>query len=234
MDTDKKILLEHGQYIVYDNCLGEGSFGSVYSGYDKEKELPIAVKRVTNASIAFSQQEIDVLMKLKEHDNVVRLLGYFQREGINWLVTQLLRGPTLDTFMENTNPNIQIKLELAEQLIEGLKYIHTADPPISHRDLKPLNILIVRGHLLKLLDFGLARQMKETMYADTTTGTIAYMAPEIFLFQKYNPFKVDVYAAGLLLLAISTFQVGQIMDHLFSPGKIIDFSSPLNHANSIR
>ena len=73
-----RIFFEYGQYSIFrDKILGGGTFGTVYAGFDNLKFKHIAVKHITNSSEEFSSQEIEVLMRLTEHDNIVRFYVQF-------------------------------------------------------------------------------------------------------------------------------------------------------------
>ena len=207
--------------IFRDTKLGSGTFGSVYEGFDNVNVRKIAVKHINNASIEYSAKEIDILSKLTEHDNIVRIYDSFVYVNDNWIVMQLCKGPSMDKFLQDTNPNMRIREEIAEQIIEAVQYMHNANPRTAHRDMKPPNIIIVRGIHAKICDFGLARVVNpnETGNITTKTGSPNYMAPEMFRDETYNPFMVDVFAVGLIILATVTFVTGQRIEQHFLPSK---------------
>ena len=79
--------------------------------------------------------------------------------------------------------------------------------------------MVVRGHQLKICDFGLAK-IVDTTDVSTCGGTRTYMAPELFMLVRYDPFKTDAYSGGLHLVGIATFCVGTRMDNLFRAGTL--------------
>lgn len=88
-------------------------------------------------------------------------------------------------------------LDCFAQLLDGLEVIHSYN--IIHRDLKPENILVSIDGVVKLLDFGIARFLKENQTKDTTVlGTVGYASPEQFGFRQTDV-RTDIYAAGILL-----------------------------------
>ena len=90
--------------------------------------------------------------------------------------------------------------KLLLKLINVIKFLHSCKPAVIYRDLKPENIMIDKFYNVKLTDFGLCRFMPETEpYKMTgTTGTIRYMAPEVY-FGKYYDLSADVYSLGVII-----------------------------------
>lgn len=183
MDSTTRDMFQNENYMIYQKqMLGRGTFGIVYFGFDREKERQVAVKHITNGSIEFSQREVDALSKLTEHDNIVRVFDSFVVAGTRWIVMQYCEGPTLDNYMELKQPGENIRMEIIQQHIEAMQYMHGSEPPTAHADLKPAHILIVHGRHIKICDFGLAKFMgqQETLNASSIAGTPNYFPPEIY------------------------------------------------------
>jgi len=217
-----KDLFKYKHYNIFkDYRLGGGSYGNVYKGYDTQKRRHIAAKEILDDSAQCSQKEVDILRKLTDHDNVVKLYDTFMYNETRYIIMQLCDGLCLDKFLIEKNPAIDVRFEIISQIIETLQYIHFHTSPTAHRDIKPGNIIIVHGSHVKLCDFGLAKFMdiNKTLNATHAGGTLFYMSPETHTENRYNPFKADVFAAGLVFLAIITFVVGQKIDHVFQSGK---------------
>ncbi|CAG2178307.1 unnamed protein product [Oppiella nova] len=101
-----------------------------------------------------------------------------------------------------------ISIEIFEELVKSLNYLHTLDTPIIHRDLKPENILLKDSvddnnkQFLKICDFGYAKTHNYSGQSHTKDkGSISYMAPEVFLSKHYDP-KSDIYSLGLIFAEI--------------------------------
>ena len=115
-----------------------------------EKELALADFR----------QEISVVKSLR-HPNIVLMLAYSRIESCECLITELCKCSLLDVFKANiangTRMPRRTQFVYAQQLAQGMHYLHTCNPPIIHRDLKPANILIDHSGTLKISDFGLSK-----------------------------------------------------------------------------
>ncbi|CAG2110669.1 unnamed protein product [Medioppia subpectinata] len=99
-----------------------------------------------------------------------------------------------------------ISCEIFKKILESVEYLHSSDPPVIHRDLKPDNILIDPNfkcnRCVKLCDFGLAtvhdpKRHTESRYEHSVCGTFGYMAPEVILGKKYNH-KSDIYSLHII------------------------------------
>jgi len=89
-------------------------------------------------------------------------------------------------------------LQWTLDLVRGLKDLHLLNPPILHRDLKPLNLLLDNKHRIKIGDFGLSRSSSELETLTKLKGTLAYTAPELY-FQQIYTVRSDIYSVGIIL-----------------------------------
>lgn len=148
----------------------------------------------------FAGREIKVLKALKGHENIIELLDVRRDPSDNiYLVFPLVPHDLFGLIHEhgNTMPPGQIK-GYVKQLFEALQWCHSKS--IMHRDVKPENVLITRANVLKLADFGLAREHVAN-YAKFTqeVQTRWYRAPELFMgCSDYGP-ATDVWAAGCVM-----------------------------------
>ena len=178
--------------------------------------IEIAVKKPKNKKVAYIVEflkEIQVWSTLR-HPNLVQFLG-FSINHINDDITILMEkinGKNLKQFLENSkiSNSSSYKKHIVTQLITIIKFLHNCDPPVIYRDLKPENILIDCIYNIKLTDFGLSKYFCESEdgnYSMTgNTGTLRYMAPEVYLSQKYN-LNVDVYSLGLIMYYLFSNEV---------------------------
>ncbi len=189
-----------------ESQLGRGGMGTVYHVRSKlHAKIERAIK-VINPDIVHDMQsrkrllnEVDLLEEL-QHPNIMKFYSIEEEEDKLFMVLELLRGKTIKALIEEQNEKpLQPKqaLDIISQATTGLAYAH--DKSIIHRDIKPGNIFLCEDGLVKILDFGLAKEAnKKSITLDgAAVGTPAYMAPEIFNDEKPSK-QSDIYALGLI------------------------------------
>ena len=124
----------------------------------------------------------------KSHPNICMLLAYSTTSDFEVMVSELARCSLEDIFKANVINSKQLskrtKIVYAQQLAQGMNYLHTCKPPIIHRDLKPANLLIDYSGALQIADFGLAKIRPKPSQSETDTytltgetGSYRFMAP---------------------------------------------------------
>ncbi|XWS08043.1 hypothetical protein CRYUN_Cryun41cG0043600 [Craigia yunnanensis] len=181
--------------------VGEGSFGKVHKGRQKYTGQTVAMKFImkhgkTEKDIHNLRQEIEILRKLK-HENIIEMIDSFESQQEFCVVTEFAQGDLFQILEDDKClPEEQIQA-IAKQLVRALHYLHSNR--IIHRDMKPQNILIGAGSVVKLCDFGFARAMStNTVVLRSIKGTPLYMAPELVREQPYNH-TVDLWSLGVIL-----------------------------------
>ena len=201
--------------------VGGGGFGIVYQAEDTLfRNRPVAVKemiqngqsqqQVKEAVEAF-QREAHMLANLDhqnlDHQNLPKIYDYFEDAGQWYLVMDFIEGETLTDFLnlEDLDKTKVKKLLLEEVLDIGIQlctilcYLHTCQPPIIIRDLKPDNIMRKPDGHLYLIDFGIARHFKPEQKNTAALGTLGYAAVEqIGKNPRATPLS-DIYALGATL-----------------------------------
>lgn len=184
-----------------NGLVGEGSFGKVYKGRRKYSSQTVAMKFIpkhgrSEKELHNLRQEIEILRKLK-HDNIIEMLDSFESPQEFCVVTEFAQGELFEVLEDDKFlPEDQVQA-IAKQLVRALHYLHSNR--IIHRDMKPQNILIGAGSVVKLCDFGFARAMSaNTVVLRSIKGTPLYMAPELVREQPYNH-TADLWSLGVIL-----------------------------------
>jgi serine/threonine protein kinase len=191
--------------------IGEGGFGTVYQATDyllnnalrAIKEMSVQSldpQEIQQAKIAF-QQEVCLLATL-HHPHLPRVYDHFEQDGRSYLVMDFIEGQTLEDYLAKAPGQklpLQEVLEIGIQLCKVLDYLHTRQPPIIFRDLKPANVMRSPDEHLYLIDFGIARLFKPGKKKDTIAlGSPGYAAPEQHG-RGQTTERADIYSLGATL-----------------------------------
>jgi len=214
------LVISPGLFVVNKACsymtkyersklLGEGSFGKVYEAHVKgAPTVKRAVKEVQKSSGVETEeqrlaliQEVDLLAQV-DHPHVMKVYELFEDDFKFAIVSELITGGELFDFLCSMEVLTEAgAAEAIGQLLGALVYLH--EKQIVHRDLKPENIMLDQtpNHIseisLKLIDFGLSAVLPHNHRLHEVTGTLQYMAPEVFSGQYDN--KCDVWSVGVIL-----------------------------------
>ncbi|KAI6645639.1 mitogen-activated protein kinase kinase kinase 11 [Oopsacas minuta] len=210
--------------LTMDKFLGDGGFGCVYKYKFKDRMVAVkeikATQRVSLDLLKEVNHEATILAKLSclgsqdaPHTNLCRLLGVMiDVSHLQYsLVLEYCAGGELYHLLHHRKVTLDsygLVLNYCLQIAEGLEYMHSAlDIPIIHRDLKTKNVLLRRevvatdpatleGNTLKLIDFGLARELAKT-HLTTDKGTYVYMAPEAIRYNRHSV-SSDIWSLGVI------------------------------------
>lgn len=202
-----------GSYEIYKNeFLGKGSFSSVYKGryigsnrqkikYGKDIAAKIInTSKMSSKTLKVMDDEIDIMNMIKEnpHPNVVECFDVIRTGDKIYIFMELCDSGDLRTILRKPIKEKYTQFYFS-QLANGLKYLDQHN--IIHRDIKPRNILLTnQRRILKIADFGFAKQTKEISLYETICGSPMYMAPEILDKEsdKYDG-KTDLWSIGMIL-----------------------------------
>ncbi|KAG1659312.1 Serine/threonine-protein kinase DCLK1 [Nymphon striatum] len=181
--------------------IGDGNFAVVHECCDRKTKKEYALKVIDKTKCRGKEHLITsevILMRNLNHPNIVAMIHEFDFETELYLVLGLVKGGDLfDAIASVYKFTEKEARELVYDLSQAIYYLHSLN--IVHRDIKPENLLVdynVDGNkVLKLADFGLAIEAKDTLY--TVCGTPTYVAPEILAETGYG-LGVDVWAAGVI------------------------------------
>ena len=217
----KRRMIEHYEIL---RRLGAGGSGVVYLANDTLLTRPVVLKILRRGLLTQGQMRTTVLREARlasaiEHPNVCAIYEVGETGEEAYIVMQFVPGQSLDTLIARGPANVQLVLSVGIQIADGLQAAHGLG--IFHRDLKPQNVMLTDGGLVKILDFGLARRLhpeeagfdpsqsapaRSAAAAETYTargGTIRYMAPEQFVTGQ-SSVQSDIWALGVLLYELTS------------------------------
>jgi protein-serine/threonine kinase len=204
------------------HVLSRGAFGNVRIAHgtdanDPKREQLFAVKELEQRqgeSLKRYYKRLTAefcLSSPMHHPNVIATLDLLQNtEGVYCQIMEYCSGGDLYTVLLATK-----QLEVAEadcffkQLLQGVEYIH--EMGVAHRDLKPENILLTKRGTIKITDFGNAECFRTAWERDAhmsagVCGSVPYIAPEEYMGKEFDPRAVDVWACGVIYMAMRTRQ----------------------------
>jgi len=210
------------RYIIRE-IIGRGGMGSIFLAEDKR--LPgrlCALKQVRydqdipeNLRIQTHEQfyrEASVLARL-DHPNLPKVSDYFSDSDCDYLVMDFVPGDDLKVLMDRSRRrrnflNQDEVLQWAAQICDAMEYLHNQDPPVIHRDIKPSNLKLTPNRLVKLVDFGLVKQMAPEELTITVIqgrGTALYTPLEQYGGDAgHTDTRSDIYAFGATLYHLLT------------------------------
>lgn len=242
MDSTAAVNLEEGKVLAnrykVEKVLGQGGMGAVYLARDGslgDKAVAIKEMRVTaaddkgqQAALKQFRQEAQFLANL-EHPNLVQVSDFFTEEGRHYLVMAYVKGQNLGemlTARKGAFPAAKV-LEWGRQLAGVLHYLHTQDPPILFRDLKPSNIMEDAAGNVRLIDFGIARSFNPEGVTATFLqgmGSAGYSPLEQYQGAGGTDPRSDIYALGATLFHLITNRVPP------SPVELVSENKPMPSA----
>ncbi|ORZ08844.1 kinase-like domain-containing protein, partial [Lobosporangium transversale] len=196
-----------GRFQRLNEILGEGAYKHVYKAFDQEEGVEVAwnqlrIDHLTKKEAQKILSEIEILESIR-NEHIINFLASWSTKAPNGgervvFVTELMSSGTLKQYLKKTLKGPlkpKVLKSWCRQILQGLVYLHTHDPPIIHRDLKCDNIFINGNNgQLKIGDLGLA-VVRHRTHVSSVLGTPEFMAPELYD-EKYDE-KVDIYAFGM-------------------------------------
>ncbi|KAK7284271.1 hypothetical protein RJT34_19015 [Clitoria ternatea] len=201
-----------GRYGRYNQVLGKGASKIVYRAFDEYQGIEVAWNQVKLYDFLQSPEELERLyceihlLKTLKHKNIMKFYTSWvdtANRNINF-VTEMFTSGTLRQYrLKHKRVNIRAVKHWCRQILRGLLYLHSRDPPVIHRDLKCDNIFI-NGNQgeVKIGDLGLATILRKS-HAAHCVGTPEFMAPEVYQ-EAYNEL-VDIYSFGMCIIEMVTF-----------------------------
>ena len=200
--------------------IGAGGMGEVYEARDTRldravaiKVLPAALAQDAAARARFDREARSIAAL--NHPNICALHDIGDADGHGFLVMERLEGETLQARLERGPLDVEQAVEYGIAIADALDAAHGRG--LIHRDLKPANVFITTRGIVKILDFGLAKSIRESdadltravedalTVTGTALGTVAYMSPEQLRGEPLDV-RTDLFSFGLVLYEMATGQ----------------------------
>jgi len=200
-----------GRYQVIEE-LGRGGMGRVYKVFDTKIKEKVALK-LLKPEIASDEDTIERfsneirLSRKIGHRNVCKMFDLSEAEGAHFITMEYVSGEDLKSMIRMSGSlSIGMVLSVGKQVCDGLAEAHSLG--VIHRDLKPQNIMIDKGGNAKIMDFGIARSVREKGItgAGVMIGTPEYMSPEQAEAKEVDQ-RSDIYSLGIILYEMATSHV---------------------------
>jgi serine/threonine protein kinase len=199
--------------------LGKGGMAEVYVAEDLKLKRKVALKvlpeEMARDAIRLErfQREAETIAALN-HPNIVTIYSVEECDGIHFLTMELVEGETLNQFIPPEGMELKSFLQIATPVAEALSAAH--EKGIIHRDLKPTNIMVTREGRIKILDFGLAKLLRDDSDPNAShlethieteegiiLGTFPYMSPEQIQGKRLDH-RTDIFSLGIIFYEMLT------------------------------
>ncbi len=200
-----------GKYKIL-NKVGQGGMSVVYLAMNERANKQWAVKEVRKDGVLDFESvkqglvaETDILKKLS-HKHLPSIIDVIDTQDSFIIIMDYVQGNSLDKALKEFGAQPQEDvIEWAKQLCDVLGYLHTREPAIIYRDMKPANVMLKPDGSISLIDFGTAREHKASKVEDTTClGTRGYAAPEQYGGMGQTDARTDIYCLGATIYHLVT------------------------------
>jgi serine/threonine protein kinase len=230
------------RYLVVQS-IGKGGMGEVYLSVDQRLGSAVALKRTfyteDNTLAAAFEREARILARLR-HPVLPKVIDHFVENGDQFLVMEHISGDDLSKRLELANKPFPLSWVMfwADQLLDALSYLHSHEPPIIHRDIKPQNLKLTDENHIVLLDFGLSKDFDTKSTSNpTNSASVAGYSPHFASMEQIRGTgtdgRSDLYslAATLYQLMANSIPVDALTRADALLGNAVDPIKPLNELN---
>lgn len=223
-----------GRYLM-EHLLGQGGMGAVYFARDRQaNNAPVALKVMQvqlndperqRLAVEQFRQEAQLLSTLN-HPGLARVSHYFVEHDRYYLVMNYIEGKNLAHILEERGEPFPVNqvLEWAVQLLNILEYLHSCNPPVIFRDLKPSNLILGADGRLHMVDFGIARILVEGSKTNNFLKGIG--SPDYCPLEQYQgggtDQRTDLYALGATLYHLLTFRPPPLASEVALAGRPVN------------
>lgn len=215
-DVTRDYLLEESikeplirKYKITKKRIGKGAFGSILIAVDSSgnKYAIKLIKKIKIINGQFLLNEVRISKRMN-HPHILKIKEVYEDKKNILFIMDYIEGGSLFNYIKSSPDgklSIYTTIDILIQILEALDYLHNKIR-ICHRDIKPENFLVSMKEnkpYVKLIDFGLAFEIKKGEKGIGKIGTTIYMAPEVLKRVPYNE-KIDMWSTGVLLFNMST------------------------------
>jgi len=206
-------MIQHPNYTV-KNLIGQGGMATVYLANHNTLNKPVAIKLLNKEFIHNENVRKRFLAEARNlfslnHPNIIKVTDLIDDGDTVAFVMEYMEGQTLKDYLDTKSKLTDEEIKkLFVQMLDAVGYVH--DQGLIHRDIKPSNFMITSKGLIKLLDFGIAKNTDTTSSDYTQTGTTQnmgtpmYMSPEQIKSTKDVTAQTDIYSLGVVLWQMVT------------------------------
>lgn len=188
--------------------IGDGTYGQVVLGQNKQSGEKVAIKRMKRKYYSWEEcmnlREVKSLKKLS-HANVIKLKEVIRENDTLYFVFEYMKENLYQLMKSRDKPFPESVLRnIIYQVLQGLAFMHKHG--FFHRDMKPENLLCMGPELIKIADFGLAREVRSQPPYTDYVSTRWYRAPEVLLRSTMYSSPIDIWAVGCIMAELYTFR----------------------------
>lgn len=210
-------------YRICEKRIGKGSFSTIYKCFDISNNVyalkKIDMDKLKNKSII--KNEFNIMRKLS-HINIIKVFDLIIDDTLNnvYIFMEYFENGDLCKYLGGNALEEKKVNNFSIQIKNGLQYLYTQN--IVHRDIKPQNILVSNDKILKIIDFGLSKNINiNNEIMDTICGSPMYMAPEIIKTKNYT-IKSDIWSFGVIIYEMVYGYTPLRATNIFNLIKLID------------
>lgn len=198
-----------GKYEIL-KLTGRGGMSKVWLAMDTHVNKQWAVKEIDKTTREFkdtvdekqTRREIEIMRRL-DHPALPRIVDVIEDEESLCIVMDYIEGETLLQILKTRGTAEQeTVVSWMLDVCDAITHLHSFDPPIIYRDMKPSNVMLTRDQRIKIVDFGIAKDYREGLEDTQPLGTKGYASPEHW--SKRTDVRSDVYSIGATMYHLLT------------------------------
>lgn len=217
----------NGKYEIL-KLVGTGGMSKVWLAMDRNVNRQWAVKEISKTDPSYrltvneekTLAEIEIMRKL-DHPAIPRIVDIIDEEYSLYVIRDFVEGDTLEDILENYGvQKEEVIVTWMLEVCDILTYLHSQDPPIIYRDIKPSNLMLNKDGHIKIIDFGIAREYTGRKADTMPLGTKGYASPEHFT--KHTDERSDIFTVGATAYQLLTGKNPQDPPYTIQPIRKVD------------